>query len=64
VRRSGGTGPYKRTVTRGWLPWGLSLSNTGVMTGRPLARGTWRFTVAVIDRWGVRSAHAYSLTIR
>ena len=46
---SGGTLPYSWAISSGSLPPGLSLSGTGVISGTPLAIGTFDFTVQVTD---------------
>ena len=45
----GGTTPYTFTVTKGSLPAGLSLSVTGSIVGTPKQKGTYQFTVNVVD---------------
>ena len=44
-----GTAPYNWTLTSGSLPAGLTLSNTGTISGTPNATGTSNFTVRVTD---------------
>ncbi|WP_174997230.1 IPT/TIG domain-containing protein [Pandoraea iniqua] len=47
---SGGTLPYRFTVTSGALPAGLTLNpTTGALTGTPSATGTSTFTISVTD---------------
>jgi hypothetical protein len=46
---SGGTTPYKWSVTSGSLPGGLSLSSAGTISGTPTAAGTSSFTVQLTD---------------
>ena len=46
---TGGTPGYTWSVSSGTLPAGLSLSNTGVISGTPTASGSSNFTVAVVD---------------
>jgi hypothetical protein len=48
LRASLGTTPYRWTVVRGRVPAGLHLRH-GRLSGRPLRRGTYRFTVRVAD---------------
>jgi len=45
----GGTPPYTWSVTSGALPPGLSLSGSGVISGKPTTKGTFNFTVKVTD---------------
>jgi hypothetical protein len=50
ITASGGTAPYHFTISSGSLPSGLSLNaTTGVLSGTPLASGTFRFTVKATD---------------
>jgi plastocyanin len=46
---SGGVPPYRWKLTRGSLPAGLTLSQTGTISGTPTARGTSSFHVRVSD---------------
>jgi hypothetical protein len=46
---AGGTGPYAWKLSKGSLPKGLSLSSSGVISGKPIRAGTATFTVEVTD---------------
>ena len=46
---SGGTGPYSFSVVNGSLPAGLTLSDSGLISGTPTAPGQSLFTARVID---------------
>jgi hypothetical protein len=46
---TGGTTPYKWSITSGSLNAGLSLSSAGAISGTPTAAGTSSFTVQVTD---------------
>ncbi len=46
---TGGTLPYRWTVSAGALPQGLTLSSAGVVSGTPTASGTFSFSAEVID---------------
>jgi hypothetical protein len=46
---SGGTPPYRWTITAGSLPSGLSLSSSGAIAGTPSSTGSSSFTVQVTD---------------
>jgi hypothetical protein len=46
---SGGTVPYRYSVTSGTLPSGITLSASGVLAGTPAASGTFNFTVMATD---------------
>ncbi|MBZ5594121.1 MAG: Ig domain-containing protein [Acidobacteriia bacterium] len=61
---SGGTGTgFTWTITAGTLPFGLSLSAGGAITGGPTATGTFHFTAKVTDSGGGSASRAFSLTI-
>ncbi len=60
---SGGTPPYTWALMSGVLPAGLSLSNTGVVSGTPGGVGTSSFTVGVTDNASAFSSQTFSLTI-
>ena len=49
VSASGGSTPYTWSVVLGDLPPGLLLSSAGILSGTPLAAGTFKFTVRVND---------------
>ena len=49
VTASGGTAPYTYVVTAGALPSGVGLSSAGLISGTPLASGTFNFTVTATD---------------
>jgi len=44
-----GLGPYKFTLTGGALPTGLSLTAAGVISGTPVATGTFTFQLTATD---------------
>ncbi len=46
---TGGTPPYTWSISAGVLPRGVTLSAAGVLSGTPLADGTFNFTVMVTD---------------
>ncbi|MFH1029189.1 MAG: putative Ig domain-containing protein [Pseudomonadota bacterium] len=58
---TGGKTPYSWSRTAGSLPAGLSLSSTGVLSGKPTTSGTSNFTVQVKD--GNNSIATKALTI-
>ncbi|HYE73460.1 MAG TPA: putative Ig domain-containing protein, partial [Blastocatellia bacterium] len=58
------TRPFTFKVVSGGLPQGLSLdSATGIISGRPSAVGTSRFTIAVTDAFGCSNSRDYSLRV-
>ncbi|HYA18814.1 MAG TPA: Ig domain-containing protein [Bryobacteraceae bacterium] len=51
---TGGTAPYKWSVSAGSLPPGLNLNNgTGEIKGTPNTAGTYSFTLQVVDKNGL-----------
>lgn len=46
---SGGTGLYTWSLVSGALPPGVTLSSTGVISGRPTSVGQFTFTIQVVD---------------
>lgn len=64
ITATGGTPPYTFSVSSGSLPGGLALDPaTGLITGTPVAGGTFTFTVIVVDNAGQRAARSFSLAI-
>jgi hypothetical protein len=64
VSTNGGTGTYTFKVSSGTLPTGLTLNkSTGVISGKPTAAKTFRFTITATDSVGAAAAHTYSVTI-
>ena len=49
LKSAGGTGTITWSVSQGSLPAGLSLSNSGTISGTPTAAGTTNFTVSATD---------------
>jgi large repetitive protein len=49
LQATGGTGSYIWSISAGTLPPGLSLSTTGIISGKPTAAGTTAFTVRAKD---------------
>ena len=63
---SGGTTPLTWSISVGALPTGLTLSQSGVISGTPNANATlspYTFTVRVVDAVSVAVTQDYSLTI-
>lgn len=64
LRASGGVLPYAWSMAVGSLPPGLTLNTlTGVISGTPTTRGTWRFTVRVRDNQPVPAVDTQALSI-
>ena len=49
LKASGGVTPYRWSLKSGKLPRGLTLSSTGVISGKATAAGTETFVVKVVD---------------
>ncbi len=62
---TGGTTPYHWKKTAGALPAGLSLSSTGVISGKPRAGGTAQFAVEATDsgKPAISATRTYRLTV-
>jgi hypothetical protein len=60
---SGGNGPYTFSISGGILPFGLTLSPSGVLSGTPTAGGIFGFTVRATDTSGCSGERRYSLTV-
>jgi hypothetical protein len=61
LEASGGTGPYRWTVTADVLPDGLDVDPTGTITGIPDGSGTTAFTVRLEDAEGRLVERGYSI---
>ncbi|MDR2327040.1 MAG: putative Ig domain-containing protein [Acidovorax sp.] len=58
-----GTESYHYTLSAGSLPPGLSLSDSGSLSGTPAADGSFSFTVQATDFYGATGSQAYTLVI-
>ena len=59
----GGIAPYTYTVTDGILPYGLTLSPNGVISGSPTMMARFDFTVTATDAYGLAGLRPYSVTV-
>jgi hypothetical protein len=59
----GGSQPYRWLVSAGSMATGLSLSQSGIITGTPSAAGTFSFTVQVTDNVQTKAAKAFAISI-
>ena len=60
----GGSPPYRWSRSGGNLPPGMTLTSTGVVSGTPLAPGTFSFGVMATDNSGGVSTASITLTIQ
>jgi len=60
---TGGTAPYSFVVNSGSLPGGVFLRGDGLISGQPIAVGTFNFTVTVTGAGGCTGSREYALTI-
>jgi hypothetical protein len=60
---TGGVAPYTYSITTGTLPTGLTLSNSGNISGTSTTAGTSSFAVTVVDAIGCSAVVNYSITI-
>jgi Putative Ig domain len=58
-----GNYPYTWSLVSGSLPPGFSLNSSGILNGIPAAKGTYNFTVKVMDTTNDSATKALSLTI-
>ena len=58
-----GKGSYTWRLTLGNLPAGLRLKPSGLIFGRPLRIGNWRFTVSVADETGKATSRIYTISV-
>lgn len=60
---AGGYGTYSYAVTSGALPADVTLSTSGLISGRPTASGVYSFTIRSTDAFGNTGMAAFSLTV-
>ena len=63
IAASGGTAPYSYRVTAGAVPAGITVLNSGTISGTPSAAGSFSFTVTATDADGLNANQAYSLSV-
>lgn len=63
ITASGGTGPYTFTIVSGALPTGMTLSNSGTLTGTVANPTVATFTVRATDSRTNTGDQAYTLTV-
>jgi hypothetical protein len=60
---TGGSGALTFSKTAGTLPIGLNLSSSGVLSGTPVAAGSFSFIVTVTDSMGATGSQSYTVVI-
>jgi uncharacterized protein (TIGR03437 family) len=60
---SGGSAPYRYSISAGAAPDGLILSSNGVLSGTPKSAGTFQFSVLLTDSQNFSSAQAFRITV-
>lgn len=60
----GGRAPYAYTLAGGTLPTGLALGADGVLSGTPVQRAPFNFSVRAKDAAGAAATQAYSGTVQ
>jgi hypothetical protein len=60
---AGGTAPYTFSIASGFLPPGLTLTSTGVLSGTPTTPGSSSFDLQVSDTTGCRTVRNYTLVV-
>ena len=64
VSASGGSAPYTFTKTWGALPPGITLSTSGVLSGKPTKKGVYVFVVQATDTYGSTGRRMFFLIVR
>jgi hypothetical protein len=59
----GGTAPYTWSMASGSLPDGLTISGAGLISGTPIATGSFSFTVQVHDGAGATASKAFAFVV-
>ena len=63
LHAAGGRPPFTWSLVSGYLPTGLELSSSGVITGMPTTAAIYPFTLGVTDRRGNTANEVLSITI-
>jgi uncharacterized protein YhjY with autotransporter beta-barrel domain len=63
ITAAGGATPYTFSLVSGSLPTGVTFSSSGVLSGTPLASGTFNFTLRVTDAATQAADKSYQLVV-
>jgi hypothetical protein len=63
LQADNGAAPYAWSKTAGTIPGGLTLANSGLLSGTPQQAGNYSFTVQAMDNSGVTASKALAVTI-
>jgi hypothetical protein len=63
VAANGGVSPYVYSISSGYLPDGIDLSSSGIISGSPTKVGTFSFTIMVHDSNYCTGSQFYSIQI-
>ncbi|MBL0969243.1 MAG: putative Ig domain-containing protein [Brevundimonas sp.] len=63
ITAAGGTGPYQFTLDAGSLPPGVTLATNGLLSGTPVAAGTFSLSIRATDAFGNVTAQPYQLRV-
>lgn len=63
ISASGGTGPYSYALSSGSLPPGVTLANSGMLTGTPTTAGSVTFVVTATDAFNNTGTQSYTLAV-
>lgn len=63
ITAAGGATPYTFSLVSGSLPTGVTFSSSGVVSGTPLASGTFNFTLRVTDAATQMADKSYQLVV-
>jgi uncharacterized protein (TIGR03437 family) len=59
----GGMAPYRWRVSSGALPIGLTLSESGTLSGSPQSAGSFAFVITIVDAAGASAVRQFTLLI-
>lgn len=60
---SGGAAPYRYALSAGSLPAGLTLSQSGLLSGTPTTQGSYTFTLTITEASGFSGSATYTMRV-